>query len=57
MRYPWQELMFFVWGATVSGGRTFFVPKHGLTLGRTPWGLPREGGTAPSPKDPTTANG
>ena len=57
MRYAWQESIFLSWGAVESDDRAFSVPKHGLTLGRTPWGLPREGGTAPSPKDPTTANG
>ena len=30
---------------------------HRWFFGRTPWGLPREEGTAPSPKGPTTANG
>ena len=57
MRYPWQESMFLPGGAVVRLDRASSVPKHELTLGRTPWGLPREGGTSPSPKDPTTANG
>ena len=56
MRYPWQELMFLPGGAVESDDRAFSVPKHGLTLGRSPWGLPREGGTAPRPATPKVAN-